>query len=98
MDVNGYPDNQDLKTIQEWYCGDLAGLMDYVKERWKYPENWEELELTTENKIIYKISTGGWSGNEDLIEALRQNYMFWVHCWVSSRRGGHYEFEVKNDA
>ena len=46
----------------------------------------------TPNQATLYISTGGWSGNEDLIGAMQNNAMLWIMTWVSSRRGGHYTF------
>lgn len=43
----------------------------------------------------WRVSTGGWSGHEDLIEALRQATGFWALCFWSERRGGHYVFETR---
>jgi len=88
MDKDGYPEEYKLKKIAEWDYHDFKGLMDYVYDLWKYPQYW-----TNENGKI-SISTGGWSGNEDIIAALMQNKMFWACCWMSSKRGGHYEFKV----
>ena len=45
------------------------------------------------HKRLY-ISTGGWSGNESIIEALRQNKWFFCLYWVQERRGGHFVFEI----
>lgn len=39
------------------------------------------------------ISTGGWSGNEDLIHELRQNRWFWNFYYLEERAGGHYKFK-----
>ena len=91
MDTNGYPDEEELKKIAEWdYC-DFHGLMDYVKERWKYADcgYWKK------GRKYYRISTGGWSGNESIISALMENTMFWAVFWESSKRGGHYNFEIR---
>lgn len=43
----------------------------------------------------WRVSTGGWSGHEDLIDALRQARGFWALCFWSERRGGHYVFETR---
>jgi len=90
MDPNGYPDEEELLKIEKWPYTDLLSLMAYVKERWRYSDTpyWHE-EGTT-----FQISTGGWSGNESLINALEANTMFWILCWESSRRGGHYVFII----
>ena len=44
------------------------------------------------------LSTGGWSGNEDIMGALEGNDVFFGLYWVSSRRGGHYVFDVPRRA
>ena len=83
-----YPTEEELQTIAEWPYTDLKGLMDYVRERWEYADvgYWKQEENT------YYISTAGWSGNEEIIQALRKNHMFWTLCWYRSERGGHYKF------
>lgn len=84
-----YPNDDELRRVREWPPTDLSGLMDFVRSIWWQPDwGWNQVG---EN---YRISTGGWSGNEELIEALKGNTMFWMLCWQSSRRGGHYEFRV----
>jgi len=86
-----YPEESELQKIKEWGYNDFPGLMEYVKSLWKYADcgDWKE------EGRIYIISTGGWSGNEDIIAALQENLMFWTCCAMSWKRGGHYEFEVK---
>lgn len=92
MDKDGYPDDQELKIIEDWpYQSGYDKLMEYVYDRWRYADcgYWCQIDSS------FQISTGGWSGNESLIQAMEHNRMFWAMCWVSSRRGGQYEFEVK---
>lgn len=91
-----YPEEDELKTIENWKHTDFPGLMKYIKGLWKYPQYWNEIPYKDPNHTKYEISTGGWSGNEDIISAMMNNSMFWAVCWLSSRRGGHYEFQVKD--
>lgn len=51
-----------------------------------------------EQKISYpssflRFATGGWSGNEDMMHALTENYPV-MACWRLSARGGLHIFEV----
>lgn len=88
MDIDSYPEESELEKIASWPDSDLRGLMDYVHDRWKYAD----VGFWTEENGRYEISTGGWSGNESLIEALQEHPIFWDWWWYSSRRGGHYVF------
>ena len=88
-----YPTKGALRAIRGWrlYEGDSwHGLMRYVREFWNYAD----IGYFRQEGSMYYLSTAGWSGNEEIIKALQKNYTFWIMCWVSSRRGGHYEFEI----
>lgn len=91
FDEDGYPTEETEKEIREWDFHDFAGLMQFVQRAWHYGA--EYFKPTTEH--MWEVSTGGWSGNESLIAAMKANTIFWALCWVSSRRGGHYEFKVR---
>lgn len=90
---DGYPDNVELETIKKW-DGDFSELMEYIREIWMYADcgYWSE---TGKNKVAYTISTAGWSGNEEIIDEMMENRLFWSMCWKKSERGGHYVFEIK---
>ena len=103
MDSDGYPLPETLKRIQEWEIKepkDCLGLIAYVEQLWIYPSYftaharrvrpWKHGRLQRR----YEISTGGWSGHEDIIEAMQSNWIFWALAWYSHRTGGHYEFRV----
>jgi hypothetical protein len=93
FDEDGYPTEDTLSAIEKWNCvGRQAklDLLEYVRKAWRYPDY-----FSIEDDD-YHISTAGWSGNEDLIRAMRDNFLFWGMCWVQSRRGGHYIFEVED--
>ena len=87
-----YPTDDELKRIEKWpisTSSDIKDLLDFVKMIWNWPDwGWNERD----NRL--HLSTGGWSGNEELIDALSGNFIFWSLCWQSVRRGGHYVFEV----
>lgn len=103
LDADGYPFEEDLQRIREWpITNNYAPLLDFIGERWSYPDRWEKVEAADDvlDKPVwrYTCSTGGWSGNESLIYALQDNCIAWSMCWAQSRRGGHYIFEVRRGA
>ncbi len=90
LDQDGYPTEETLLKIKEWDYHDFPGLMAFVESIW-----WQTDWGWHRKGKKYRISTGGWSGNESLVGAMEANWLFWTMCWQSSRRGGHYEFEIK---
>ena len=108
LDEDGYPTEEALEKIASWpHTDGWTELLAFVRELWLYSDYgfWDEEKNVTTIDFpnytvvadVYDISTGGWSGNETIIEALRKNWMFWNFCWYQSTRGGHYIFHVKNE-
>ena len=95
FDGDGYPTEETLMAIRKW-PEDWNSLLEYVREAWTYKDRITNVDSTEEYHPgdFWYLSTGGWSGNEDIIGALQANAMFWICCWWSSRRGGHFEFIV----
>lgn len=95
LDENNYPDEASLKEIKEWDFPKqgVEGLLNLIEEN----TNWADRQIERSGKrvIRYVYHTGGWSGNEDVIDALRHNVMFWSMFWEKSIRGGHYYFKIK---
>ena len=92
-----YPTEEQLEAVASW-DSTLINWYDFIHGIWWAPEwGWRQErgtdELTDAPLTRYRISTGGWSGNEDLIEAMQKN-LGWFFTWVQSRRGGHYIFEL----
>lgn len=90
LDASGYPTEETLTEIQYWpvkTSEDWIQLMGFIKSIWRYADfgYWEE------DENYFKIATGGWSGNEDIIRALSLN-TWWDIKWELSRKGGAYEF------
>lgn len=92
LDEEGYPTEETLQAIRDWPIGHYRQLLEYVRRTWYYPDRvWILQTLPT---LRYALSTGGWSGNEELLGALEENRVFWGTCWFLSQRGGYHEFEV----
>jgi hypothetical protein len=88
MDSDGYPTEAELLRVTEWSDVDAMAWLAYVKTLWHWPDwGWRE-----EDDRIF-ASTGGWSGNEAVIEAMQRNFL-WGVVLESYRRGGHYELRI----
>jgi hypothetical protein len=94
LDENRYPDDESLERIKNWdlQAQGIDGLLALVEEN----TNWADRQIHQRGKnvIYYEYHTGGWSGNEDVIGALRRNLMFWSLCWRKTEVGGHYYFRI----
>jgi len=94
--MSDYPDSDDLQKIENWQIlsySDCHLLIQFVFSVWAYPEY---CKILPDNK--YRLATGGWSGNEDIISSMRKNTMFWMLFWESSNRsGGHVFGEIPHD-
>jgi len=101
IDEDGYPTDAALDIVETWHWSDAKGWFDFIKSIWYMPSwGWGEGEADHEyrkdEKVYqYDISTAGWSGNESIISSMQKCDMMWHLNWVSSRRGGHYVFELK---
>jgi hypothetical protein len=93
-DADGYPTDHELQLIRDW-SSDWSDLLTFVRGCWWAAEwGWDDKDDGAEH--LWRISTGGWSGNETIIAALQQNEPFWATCWQSTRVGGHYEFVTRS--
>jgi hypothetical protein len=98
FDVDGYPSEQSLTAISVWQIKsneDIQALLDYCQTLWAYYGRWEDKPLDPEEGPMIWVATGGWSGNESIIKALEENWIFWCLCWQMSRRGGYHEFRTR---
>ena len=95
MDKDGYPTEEELEKIRKWDIIEqpIVDLVSYVESLWWAPD-WG-FKLSGKRILRLELHTGGWSGNENIIAALRKNWMFWSLCWLKSTRGGHYWFKIE---
>jgi hypothetical protein len=90
---DGYPEEHELEKIRSWEIRDkqsLDEMIEFIKSVWWSPD----FGFKTDDDGKLYLSTGGWSGNEDIIDAMDKNHIFWWFCWEQSRRGGHYIFDL----
>ena len=99
IDSDGYPTEQSVAALEAWRptSFDDAGLF----VGWDLPEIWERTGYGTARVAIDKdgqahifYSTGGWSGNEELMGAVMGNFLCSYH-WNAHFSGGHYIFETR---
>jgi hypothetical protein len=90
--VNEYPSDEVLEQIKTMPCDDFHAFMDFIKSHWHFVEwGW------TREGNVYYLSTGGWSGNEDIIDTMSENKIFCLMYRQQSRRGWHFVFGRSED-
>jgi len=98
--ADGYPTLTALAKIENWPMGTVAPLAEYVCSLWNSTYGIASIERIVEpgddQVIKVVLTTGGWSGNEDILDVLRRSmgHTFWLAYWYQSQRGGRHEFRV----
>ena len=89
-----YPSESQLKRISDWDILEkpVRELLDYIESIWWTPD-WGFC-LKGKRVLRLELHTGGWSGNESIIDALQKNWEFWMMYWMKTYRGGHYYFRI----
>lgn len=93
FDEEGYPTEETLEVVRKWKIASnfaVRDLLAFVEKAWRYKFQIRRGGLGR-RRWIY-IATSGWSGNEELVGALRDNAVFWSLCWLESHRGGGFKF------
>lgn len=92
-----YPSEEVLRAIEKFDLESprlfyrLPELIRLVLDNWHWGSEMYRYEAQTGCLVLH---TGGWSGNEDIIKALKKLRLFWWSFWYQSRRGGHYWFKL----
>ena len=101
LDRDGYPTTEWLQFIKDYNPDESLPVMRFVEfvlvDGWHLPD-WG-FKLHKRYKGVHKLElhTGGWSGNEETIDAILSNIHlthFWMR-YVKWTCGGHYYFEIK---
>lgn len=91
QDEDGYPTGTCLTKVATWPIvsdKDALELIAYLKNIWAF-NDYFTLEQDGDDWTLH-ASTAGWSGNEELIAAMRSNFPFQAMYWQQTKRGGHY--------
>ena len=72
-----------MEAIREWPVP-WTGLLDFVQSAWRHDYG----RIWVPKEGFLNLATGGWSANEAIASALRDNRAFWAVYWDSSHRGG----------
>ncbi len=101
MNNEYYPEESELEFIKTWDVHNVMNLLSYLEARWwcadwGFEMNYGRDPIHDKKYPIIKLKlhTGGWSGNELLIDALLSNQMFKMMWYCQWNRGGHYRFEI----
>lgn len=100
-DNEGYPTDEFLDYVRDTEFRTTEDIMEFVetlRDVW-YFGGWG-FKLHRKYKGVRKLElhTGGWSGNEQIIEAMKEN-IWLTHFKMSYVRwetGGHHYFEIKD--
>ena len=98
LDNEGYPTDEWIKFIQIFTL-DTMPIMEFVellRNNWWYPDWGFYLKRKYNNYRKLYLSTGGWSGNEETIEAILSNFTLQYLLGYSQWNvGGHYIFNIR---
>lgn len=105
FDELGYPDDRTLEDICRFSVIDEAGFFKLAEKcfnkhygYWKIIENYQNPEINDNKPLnILKICTGGWSGNEMLINSMAANVLWHGHL-LARFRGGTYILEIRQSS
>ena len=96
FDADGYPAIDTIMAIETCAYQDARACLDLIRAAWHWPEMTTTMLSESERDLIHadpeeqfvRFATGGWSGNEELLMALRRNASVWALTWRLSTRGG----------
>lgn len=96
FDEDGYPTEWALHRVAQSPWTDVPAAFEFIQSLWKFANMGYFERIDVSEGVRYRLSTAGWSGNEGIIEAMKQNHLLWS-TWQSTQVGGHYEFLLTNE-
>lgn len=103
FDADGYPTDHTLQMITDWSYNDLGGMLRFAELCFdKHYGSWKSITMANLShdapfaSQCLRVRTGGWSGNESVVDAMMLNRAFAASHWEMSARGGLYIFSLRN--
>lgn len=90
LDEDGYPTSETIDNILMW-DDSPSELFRSICDLFPPYGRFERRDTDG----VWEVATGGWSGCEEIVEAMMNN-IFISHSWLMSKRGGYHEFEDIN--
>lgn len=95
FDTEGYPSKETLAFISNnGYDGAIFSFAEKAYN--KHYGSWKLIKHYKQNLLVFekpytalRITTGGYSGNESIIKALKEGCI-WRYAWEASFKGGLY--------
>lgn len=91
------PDFEDaLDRIRKWPISEnYQPLFDHIISNvWKHNFGKATVSDDEYEQIEYTFATGGWSENEEILAALKEQRLAWSLTWLMSERGGRHVFRI----
>jgi len=89
-DRDGCPTHMELKRLKKAATAmDTRSVIKQLRELWC----WSDYIVWRGGWLV--LHTGGWSGNETLIQCIQDTPFWWLH-WRKSTRGGHYWLKISS--
>lgn len=97
IDGDGYPTDEFIKWIENYDTikNDPFIFIQIILDNWYHGDHGWKIQRKYRGEWKVLISTCGWSGNEDMMMALKGNFVFWMSHYFSHQRGGHYIFKFR---
>lgn len=114
LDAGGYPSKKELDFIVKYDVTKrpVKTLVEYIQARWWWKEyfivrrersEFEMVEAPGEKPrffyyIVVEMHTGGWSGHESMIQALKETDWFFSFYHSKWECGGHFWFKIPEES
>jgi hypothetical protein len=98
IDSKGFPTEESLLFLREYKTEQpFKDIIELIRYLWHYADWGFVLHRKYKGKQKLELHTGGWSGNEEIIQAILSNiYLTHFHMkYYMWKTGGHYYFEIE---